>query len=211
MNIVLMDNKKPAAGIFTDDFAGKITGSVVENPHYFSNMQSQSILTPSEFTIESNNYSLIYVLDGTVAQYATNIVVNMRGQHYTRYNLIALIERKGGQIPAATTADKVIWLKANIKNITASHWGYGARSVDGVYGVTFQVWNLAKATWSTVTVTHANPNITKMSYDTAIESANIGDFIDANGNIGFSAYSVPATSTQQAVMATDYVQIVVTI
>jgi len=107
-----------------DDFAGKVAGSVVENPNVVKRTGQTTLYTPSQFITEEGNteYSQISSLDGTLRQYIANTSGFIAQMLYS-YNLIREFEDKYGPIPAI---DKVQWLKDNLASIVCNWWGFGA-------------------------------------------------------------------------------------
>lgn len=118
----------PELKVFKQDFAGKVAGSTVENPHLMKRTSSSNgttLLAPSAFSFEDPLYQDLMVLDGKTRLSGRTGSGHME-QHLFSFNLIAAIERRFGAIPAA---DKVAWLKANVKKLTANWWGKGTNKM----------------------------------------------------------------------------------
>lgn len=143
----------PELKVFKQDFVGKVAGSTVENPHVMKRTSSSNgttLLAPSAFNFEDPLYSDLSVLDGKTRLSGRTGSGHME-QHLFSFNLIAAIERHFGAIPAA---DKVGWLKANIKKLTANWHGKGTNKMSNPTGKTNFVGKVAGSTT-------ANPNIAK--------------------------------------------------
>lgn len=118
----------PELKVFKQDFAGKVSGSIVGNPHIFKRTTSGSNPnTPSDFTYEgvSGEYAKLSKLDGDL-NISSKTVNGESSKYLFSFDLIAAIERRFGAIPAA---DKVAWLKANIKKLTANWHGKGSNKM----------------------------------------------------------------------------------
>ncbi|MBU8773181.1 distal tail protein Dit [Cytobacillus oceanisediminis] len=143
----------PELKVFKQDFTGKVAGSTVENPHKASATAVTTLKSPidpwPEFT--QGRYDQITSLNGVTSNYGYSVTSGNIPQHLFSFNLIAAIERRFGAIPAA---DKVAWLKANIKKLTANWYGKGTNKMNNPNGKT----NFAGKVAGSVT---ANANIAK--------------------------------------------------
>lgn len=125
-NGYLKYNLIPAGTKKIDNFAGKVAGSTVENPHTFKFISNAILQSPSSFSIEASQSHIdaVKTLGGTFSSSGT-IVNGNSIQALFSFNLIEEIERNIGKIPASTLDGKIAWLKANIAKITANWHGWG--------------------------------------------------------------------------------------
>ncbi|WP_427036650.1 distal tail protein Dit [Cytobacillus pseudoceanisediminis] len=127
----------PILDTLKQDFAGKVAGSTVENPHIAVTNNGSSSAVNSSLRVPGDNsgvvesstlYSALQALGG--ATYPATVGIDKGiGQHLFSFDLIAAIERQYGVIPVATQAEKVSWLKANIKKLTANWHGKGTNKM----------------------------------------------------------------------------------
>lgn len=121
----------PILDTLKQDFAGKVAGSTVENPHVFkrtSTNNGQTLFAPSAFTYEDPAYSDLATIGGGLRTSGRTGAGHME-QHLMSFDLITAIERQYGVIPVATQAEKVVWLKANIAKLTANWYGKGTNKM----------------------------------------------------------------------------------
>lgn len=189
---------------FKENFVGKVSGSVVENPHSAKRNSSPTLILPSGSNVEfddSTRYAPIRSLDGAVATQTTPTSGNM-SQHLFSFNLIAAVERKNGSI-GTTTAEKVQWLKDNLSKVTCNWHGFGSSPTGNK--ATFTFFNVVgNAYWSGYT--HANGTISKLTA-TLTGKANTDAVVDANGFVHYLAYAEPSNGTTASTINTDYVEL----
>jgi hypothetical protein len=197
-----------------NNFVGKVSGSLVENPHIGKRTVTGSthtaLLTPATFTGGGTNeqstadYSNSSTLNGVVVSSTTNINAAI-AQHLFSFDLIALIERGGFSIPSS---DKVQWLKDNVKKMTANWWGYGSAPSG----------NFAKVAWWTGSWTsgtgagweHSQGTVTKISPFTIKNATSwFTNSIDSSGFVHILAYTNASNGTVSSIINTDYVELVV--
>lgn len=154
----------PKQDVLQADFAGKVAGSTVENPHlikrtsggYTPNISTELLSVSHSNWIDSaqSQINQAQKLDGTTFSLPNSGYRNI-SQHLFSFNLIALIERKYGiTVPGTSTTEQVDWLKANITKITANWWGKGTnKQADNVGTANFT----GKVAGSTV----ENPHVIK--------------------------------------------------
>ncbi|AZV57913.1 hypothetical protein [Clostridium sp. AWRP] len=203
-------NPNPSYHIL-DDFAGKVSGSVVENPNivrHNNNGSQASLIPPLNFPSEfnQNSYNGIQVLDGN-SMGVTNLTNSSISQQLFAFNLIEIVERKYGTISGSTTADKVTWLKANIASIVCNWWGYGScPSGNKAY---FTLWNPITNEWRSNSYNIANvPANCRWTTD---EYVHASDLIDNNGFLFALAYTNASDGTTPSTIFTDYINIEVTL
>lgn len=187
----------------TANFAGKVAGSTVENPHKTAHSTFfTSLATPSQFdSVEGNQtgYDLIEILDGNLYSVSRTTSGNI-SQHLFSFNLIEYVQRKYGvTVPGATTVDKVQWLKDNISRFVGKWNGFGSGPSGNKANLT--IWSASGNAWST-SVNHSNGSVTQLSIPTS--SPN---FIDSNGFVHFLAYAEASDGTTASTINTDYVEL----
>jgi hypothetical protein len=188
------------------NFEGKISGSVVENPHAVKHAYNNSLISPStggwvEHTqvyidriksLDSNSYSPSTTTSG---QYA---------QHLFSFDLIAEVERNIGRIPKATVAEKVQWLKDNVEKVAFEWYGFGS-SVGG-NKASIRMWSVSSNGWL-FTATHSNPSVTILTIGGSATSPvnyRVMDIIDVNGLGHFISFAEPSDGTTASTINTDY-------
>ena len=131
--------------VIEDDFKGKVALSVLECPHKLYTHLGSTLKNPSNITGNFStgfeeiatdiNYNLISYLDSNSR--STTGGTTTRPQHLVTFNVLEMVERKMGEIPAL---DKIEWLKSNISNITLN---YNVGSTSNVYVQAFisNAWN----------------------------------------------------------------------
>jgi hypothetical protein len=188
-----------------NNFVGKVSGSLVENPHIWKTVGNMTtLLAPSSITNEFGGYTTIETLNG-VTQATIRSANNEIGAHLFSFNLIALIERGGFSIPSS---DKVQWLKDNVKKMTANWWGYGSAPSG----------NFAKVAWWTGSWTsgtgsgweHSQGTVTKISPFTIKNATSwFTNSIDSSGFVHILAYTNASNGTVSSIINTDYIELVV--
>ena len=190
-----------------DDFAGKISGSVVENPNKgYYGFSIGSLKTPTSFTLENTDgtgnlsYTVISTLDGTLK----NISSSTNGEYSQQlfsFNLIRIVEDKMGTIPAI---DKKAWLIENT-TIKSNWYGYGSSPTGN--NAKFSVFNVVANLWGGTT-NHTGGSVQNLSILTT--SANISNYITADGFVHFLAYADPSDGVTASTIYTDYCNIELT-
>lgn len=107
--------------LITDDFKDKIANSTKECPHFAGFCKSNSLASPSSF-IEYKFYNNIYCEDNKLVELSVTELGQIP-QNIFSFNLIEMVERKIGTIPAI---NKVDWLRNNLDSTgVLSIYGYG--------------------------------------------------------------------------------------
>lgn len=199
-----------------DDMAGKIAGSVVENPNVGKVGYGAVLISPSNFTNEnsqSGGYDKIKSLDGNNAG-PTTATSGLSAQQLFSYNVIRILEDKYGKLPCPDdTASKVAWLKANLSLIRVNAWVYGS-CPSGNLARTL-LWSDKEQKWSntwTSGYTKNNnapaPSLISMELNTtSATSSKYYDLIDSNGFVHFLAYTDASDGVTASTIYTDYVNI----
>jgi len=191
------------------NFIGKVAGSTTANPHIGGRRTSVGLGDPTNngLWVEhsdsgSNAYSRIHQADGALSSTITTLLSGTQAQEKFSFNLIEHVQRTYGTIPGVSTADKVAWLKANIKTLTANWWGFGSNQSGNK--ATFTAWF---GSWETGTtnVTAASSKLTRTYSDPAL----IANRIQSDGFIHFLAYAEPSDGTTASTINTDYIELVV--
>jgi hypothetical protein len=201
-----------SAGLFleTADFAGKIGGSQVVNPHIMkyasAGTPSTTLVTPTAATTVSLSQQAFYdgvetLSDGSTFMFS-RLTSGEMAQTIFSFDLISLVERKYGISIGATTAAKVAWLKANVASVRLNWYGYGI--VPSGNKATVNLWNNDAPSWTyyaAATSTASTPTLaTKFT-------ANAAPAIDASGFVHFIAYADASNGTLQSAINTDYVEL----
>lgn len=187
-----------------DDFAGKISGSVVECPNLGKNCTTQSsLLAPSSLSwVEFiSGYTQINSLDGVLSN-GSNSSNGGYGQQLFSFNLICIFEDKYGTIPAI---DKVQWLKDNLSQIVCNWWGYGTGPAGNK--ATFARWDTSSPSWLTQN-SHTLSSVSKLI---SSSTTTIPTTIDSSGMCYFIAYTDPSDGVTASTIYTDYVNIELTL
>lgn len=190
----------PATHI-VDDFKGKVSGSVVENPNKSQTTSTSSLLVPSAFNYEnSTHYNLINSLDGAISPYGGTSVNGAIPQQLFSFNIIEIIERKFGKIPADTVSGKVFWIKNNLSSIQCNWYGYGSCPIGNK--AYFKVYaNNGYIFWGDTNGITTNTSSTPTKLGTPLNSDySIGKAIDDNGFVHFLAYTDKARTTDEVLL-----------
>jgi hypothetical protein len=195
------------------DYAGKIAGSVVENPNKaFRSGTSETLNAPNTITTELDDtqtltgYPVIATVGGatTLAQTAGfSATLRRIAQHQFAFNVIELLERKYGAAiweGQTTLAGKITIAKALITKVRSFITGYGTSPTGNK--ANFAIWNKTTAAW-TLTKSHTNAVLTELE----IETTDINNVLDDTGFIYFVHYSDPADTATNAVIRADYIQL----
>src|SRR6185437_12208518 len=181
----------------TVDFAGKISGSTVENPHNFRVGASNTLLPPSSFANDVDQTRINSVMSINEQSASNNNISNTYMiQQLFSFNVIEAVERNIGRIPTETVADKVAWLKANVVRISCNWHGFGS-SVGGSKS-TLKAWGTSSWIGSVVGLTST---VAKSSLALAISN------IQSDGFVHYLAYAEPSDGATPSVINTDYVSL----
>jgi len=191
-----------------DDFAGKVSGSVVENPNSIYTAIASSLQTPSQFNTELSDYTNVKTLDGNCVSVTTN-TNGQQPQLLIKKNLIAIVEAKYGVIPCATTKDKVDWLKANLASITANAYTYG--SCPSGNKASIAVFNVHNNMGNGITARSSSFPTLLSFIITATSGDTISSCIDNNGFFCFIVYTDASDGATPSTIYTDYVDIQITL
>jgi hypothetical protein len=186
-------------------FEGKVSGSLVENPHVLKGMQASTLKSPSEITFVH-------------AQLATDRIMSLNGVNLTdstitngfmvqtlfSFNLIEEVERNIGRIPKATVAEKVQWLKDNVDRLTANWSGFGT-SVGG-NKASFGWWHTVNNNYDSIATTANGTVSTLVNW-----VGNMLPRIDVNGFVHLLAYAEPSDGTTASTINTDYISLDITL
>lgn len=192
----------------TADFTGKVSGSVVENPHTFKHIGATTLIAPNNGQGEPAKYQYdsIKVLDGNTWGYPTSASGYIPQQLFS-FNVIAEFEKAYGAVPSAdqTVAGKVAWLKANITDGTSISWtGYGnCPSGNKAY---LTVWMASGSYWNTSTKNNTNSTPTLLGG--IVEWwHHIENLITSDGFMHFLAYTDASDGVTASTIYTDYVKL----
>lgn len=207
---------KPTAQLITrptiirvEDFGGKVSGSVVENPHVakyipIGHNEAKSLVSPNSTALSESSsvsYGYLQKLDSTLHTTSRSGVGEIAQQPFS-FNLIEAIERNIGRIPRTSTADKVAWLKENVARLTGIWNGFGS-SVGG-NKANLTIW-LDGSSWGSATFNNS-PTVIKVIR----QLSNVGDAlrgIDSNGFVHFLAYAEASDGVTASTINTDYIDL----
>jgi hypothetical protein len=206
-------NTKSVAPVLMADFAGKVAGSTVENPHIVKAGATSTLQAPSAFTgeLSAATYPLLAALGGGTYNWAASPAKTTAGfydMHLFSFNLIEHIERTYGTIPKTTVADKVAWIKDNVA-ILKGHW-YGFGSSPAGNKAIFHRWSVTHNSWNGVNASHVSGSVTKITNSfsaTGGETGRIIDAVDSTGFVHFLAYADPSDGVTASTINTDYVNL----
>ena len=184
--------------VITDDFKGKISGSMKECPHYCGYAATNQLSLPgTSFTEDKKSYTYISQLNGNTGSVYYNATSGNIPQHLFVFDLIEIIERKlGCEIPAI---NKIQWVKENLIKISVEHWGYG----EGPKGNKIYMQVLNNGKWSG-DISHTASTVTRKPFSWNGRGA-IGN-ID-NGKVSFLVYTDASDGTTPSTVYTDYISI----
>ncbi|QCR33121.1 hypothetical protein [Lysinibacillus sp. SGAir0095] len=189
----------------TANFEGKVSGSAVANPHVLKGSDNSSgntsLLIPSSTSFfESGNYASATKLDGTLyttSRSASGVIA----QQLFSFNIIEQVERTLGRIPKDTVADKVQWLKDNVKQLTANWHGFGS-SVGGNKANLRVSWS--DNSWAGTT-NHTSTTVSKLS----MSFTDLTAILKNDAFVHFLAYAEPSDGVTASTINTDYIDLVV--
>lgn len=197
--------------IRVENFEGKVSGSVVENPHLGKWIRATTLAPPTSFSNENSQayYDLMKLQDsGRFVAQAT-----ISGEHAEQlfsFNLIEAVERNIGKIPAADVAGKVAWLRANMWFFSITWYGFGSGPTGSIAKA--RIWDKIANAWSTLTREVTGTTIQKAVFnrlsfnnDSSYEQANIR-FVDDSGFFHLLAYAEPSDGTTASTINTDYIE-----
>lgn len=192
-----------------NDYAGKVSGSTVVNPHIYKRISATALTAPSGFTFEppTPDYVSISTLNSTVDLETTTTNTN-KAQVLFSFDLISMIERNIGTIPGANTAAKVTWLKANVRRIVCNWSGFGSSPAGTIAKV--GLWNANLSQWLNTDGGWYGQNSTgsiALVQVFTTPSATVADSVDPNGFVHFQAYADASNGSTASTIRTDYVQI----
>ena len=184
------------------DFEGKVSGSVVENPHRAFAVVSNSTLT-TNFGSENfgGSYLTIYKVNDN---FVTNVNLNNEGvvQHRFSFNIIEQIERTIGRIPGGSTTQKSAWLRNNLTRILGKWRGNADSSVGRQ--ATFSVWNSHTSSWEAMQI-HNKATPENLNADLIRGATEIARYITNDGYVHFLANAEASDGVVASTIRTDYI------
>ena len=192
-------NTRPTI-IRVENFEGKVTGSVAENPHIAKRGYSNTLQPPTSAIFNAElNPANINSLNSVVMTSSTSVIGEMAQQPFS-FNLIEAVERNIGKITRTSVADKVQWLKDNVSKLTSNWHGFGSSVGGNKASFTRYV---TDGTWSGATQSTNSPNVTKLTFI----NANLSNSVDTDGFIYFLAYAEPSDGITASTINTDYIDL----
>lgn len=194
------------------DFNGKISGSVVENPHIGKRTGSGSFLAPSLLApsggwsteLDNSYYPLIQTLNGSVGG-VTNSTNTTISQMLFSFDIIKMLELQYGiEIWNGVTllADKIIIAKEIITKINGAWHGFGSGPAGNK--ATLARWRTDNSSWYG-NWTHTSGSVTRI-YGAGNQN-DAAVMIDTNGFVHFIAYADASNGTTASVINTDYIEL----
>lgn len=201
-----------------DDFAAKISGSIVENPHKmmrgrenanFTTLCLPNLSHPNFIEVEQSYYTAISSMDGSNAGSNDSNQGGIPQQMFS-FNVVEIIEKKFGSIP---NLDKVNWVRGRIYDIEFTHYGYGYLSpLSTMDSSGNKVLNWRGPEGWGENGTNKSKFQKKMSINiNNYEAARPKTCIDDNGFIHFMLYGDAATATVKSSIFTEYASITITL
>jgi hypothetical protein len=191
------------------NFLNKVEGSTVENPHIIKSADMSSLQSPNSGLFSENSqgtYDNAKALDGSLNTRTINSS-GLIAQQLFSFNIIAEIERKyNWQIPGATTADKVQWLKDHLNKLTVNWYGKGSDPSGN--RATIAPWRTDNSSWGSSS-SHTSSSITKLSF-TNVETNSINKIsnaIDDNGFFHVIAYAEASDGITASTISTDFIEL----
>lgn len=197
-------NEKPSI-IRVSNFEGKVFGSLTENPHKAKYQALSSLISPADallVELPSDHIDKIKTLDTTTSKIANTTSGNIAQQHFS-FDIIQAIERNIGRIPKATLAEKVQWVKDNLKSLLANWRGFGS-SVGG-NKASFSWWVVPNSAWSVSPATHTSGSVALLQ--SSLNSGALHQYIDSTGFIHFLAYADASDGATASTINTDYIEL----
>lgn len=190
-------------------FSGKIQGSTGENPHSAFTILGATLGTPQstvgkfDWNTSQISYDQIKTLDGT-SKGISSSTNGFIAQTLFSFDLIAEVERNMGRIPGADTAAKVQWLKDNLQNADVKWHGFGSGPAGNK--ATLSVW-LNTGSWLGFGNTTSGTVALLQGYTNS--AGAISARIQPDGFMHFLAYSEPTDGVTPAVVATDFIELLI--
>lgn len=194
--------------LFTSDFNGKISGSLIENQHKAYRTGVTTLQSPTALTTELSQaaYNLIAISD--MSNTGGSVALNgYRMQANFHLNVLWALEQKYGikiWDNAVTTADKITKAKSLIASVMGEVTGYGNAPADNM--TRFAIWNVTSLTWE-------NADSTTLQGVTSLTATktDLTNYLDTNGYMYFSFYTNGVSNgTTQANLYLDYVDFNIT-
>lgn len=183
------------------NFEGKVSGSMVENPHVSKQGHDSVLKSPSTLSFEAQwNYDQMRSVNNVSNNQISTINGNM-AQNIFSFNLIEEVERKLGKIPNDTLEGKVLWLKNNVNRVNCNWWGFGHSPTGNK--ATLAIWEDENSLYAPAVATHTKSTVDKLVYF----DGNISNNIDSKGLIHFLVYAEASDGVKASVINTDYVEL----
>lgn len=192
--------------IQTENFVGKVAGSVVENPHIARFSDTATTLVPPSVNTGTQAFSVggytTIAAAGDALTYSKSwLAVDAIQQMRFSFDLIAAVERKYAiTIPGTNTQAKVTWLKGNIIRLSANWYGYGSNPSGN--RALLSIWNVGTGVYDTIS-SHLLGTIAKLN----IYSQSPAAYIDSNGLVTYLAWTNASDGIANSTVVTDYVEL----
>lgn len=201
----------PAQETIKADYAGKVAGSTLENPHLYRWVLDAATTSVSVNPNSGNvgelsqpTYNEIASLNG-ISNLRSSTTNGQMAQRVFSFNLIEFVERKyGAPIPGATTIEKVAWLKTNVLKLQLYWHGKGSGPSGNRASIT--MWDGTRGLWHESRPSHTNSTITSL-----IWTISNGTFIDNNGFVHYLAFAETSNGSIASTIETDFVELLTTL
>lgn len=188
--------------VITDDFLGKVKGSVKECPHTVKYRLFNSLSAPTDIVEELAAHA-ISVADSVVMS-TTETRENCFPQQLFSFDLIEMVERKFGcKIPGRNKAQ---WLKDNCDSVRVNYKGYGTNPTGNKVKITIFDHSSAKWLNDWVTITTSAP-----SHKNGAFRGEHFDRMIPNGILHVLAYTDPSNGVSSSTVYTDYISVEMTL
>lgn len=187
----------------TDDFKGKIVGSVFESPHIAISNGSTYLLNPSDTSYELSIPSKLSDLDADL--YTISRVNNGEiAQMVFKFNILRMVEDKYGDI---ISTDKIEWLRNNLYAIHCNVHGMGSSPL-GNHLYLSMYRNATSIGWKPPQ-SHDENYVKLLSLSTGWNPIGVIDSIDDSGYAYYITYADASDGITPSMINIDYVDVLI--
>jgi hypothetical protein len=194
-----------------DDLAGKVVSSVIENPNIFRRTNTVSTLkAPSDvawYEPSQADIDAVTTINGSTSLVSSNVNGSI-AQQLLSFNIVEMVERKYGTIPALDLAGKVAWVRNNMKTITFNWYGYG--TYPGGNKAYLSEWNnggqnmFGSQINPTYAQSHVSGSVAKL---VNVQGGAFDIYIDTNGYAHYVVYAGTSDGVTASVIYSDHCNI----
>lgn len=201
----------PGTVAVTDDFAGKIAVSTVENPHKAYSAVGAVLATPSAPGTEfaQADYNAVKTADNSLKLTTTN-VNGQRAQVLVALDVVRAFEDKYGTIPGVyTPAEKVTWIKAAVGRLKISFILYGSGPSGNKAYV--RSWFSGGSLWNAMYGDSNSSAVPAMQAQFLNGGPELNNYLDTTGIAYFTCYTDPSDGVTAATLYVDQINIEITV